>query len=170
MEIADTTRRVLSGAAMLDWVYGGRAVWARGIDRDRLSLTDNTGCVLGQLLGSYDDGVAVLFGGNYGDAVRYGFDMSGSDQPGALVRMARVWRHVLYWAARQCPSQFEIVSTWTADPDRVAGSEGDEFFYVDALRRLADLRVADPDRTHVYSVRRIGPAAPAGLADDTIGG
>ncbi len=50
-----------NGAVWLDEI---RPDWWRQIDADRLELGDGCRCVLGQLHGNYDDGVATLDLGN----------------------------------------------------------------------------------------------------------
>lgn len=49
------------GRALLDQHYGDPD-WRTRIDRDQLWMGSFTQCVLGQLFGHFDDGVATLFG------------------------------------------------------------------------------------------------------------
>jgi hypothetical protein len=174
MDDAETRARVQRGAEMLDRAYGGRAVWARAIDTHRLNLTDGRACVLGQLFHSYDVGVETLLGGSFSAGETHGFDAYPSpDWPTTERQYSELrqhWRRLIDQAAQDGPAQFEIMSTWTADPDRIAGSEGTEFFYWAALTRLADLRDSDPDNTHQYSIRLVGPPAPIGVRREYNGG
>lgn len=48
---------VRDGIEVLDWLYPR---WEQAIDLDRLNLLDGTACVVGQLRGSYLDGVREL--------------------------------------------------------------------------------------------------------------
>lgn len=168
--------RVARGAEMLDRIYGGRSVWARAIDRQTLNMASASDCVLGQLLGEYGHAVRVMFGGSYVESQLLGFDVhpdvrrATGDGAREITALRREWAEIVTRAAQVGPAQFELWSTWVADPDRIAGSEGSEFFHSSALARLADLRAADPDMTHVYAVRLVGPVTPDVLYNPHNGG
>jgi hypothetical protein len=55
--VSSIAERVAAGAAFLDEHEPG---WAARIDLDRLALEDCQDCVLGQILGSFDDGLLDL--------------------------------------------------------------------------------------------------------------
>jgi len=61
------------GAQMLYETVGPR--WANGIDLETLDLGDSTLCVLGQLYGTYDKGVEELYGPNYWEDWKEGFNV-----------------------------------------------------------------------------------------------
>lgn len=67
-------KRVEAGIELLDYKCLG---WREILDPNTLDINSESDCVLGQLFGSYGDGVDAL--GIYGDEVYYGFFMAPGD-------------------------------------------------------------------------------------------
>jgi hypothetical protein len=63
------------GAELLDRNAEG---WRERVELGRLNLANSCGCVLGQTFGNFDDGLEAL-GLDYGEAVKYGFDVANDD-------------------------------------------------------------------------------------------
>lgn len=77
-------KRVDKGAQLLDETY---PTWASLIDTERLDIRDECRCVLGQVYGSYSDGLDRLFGepmANEMDELseRHGFDTEPDERDG----------------------------------------------------------------------------------------
>ena len=105
--------RVRRGAALLDQ---HRDEWAEKIDLDRLSMSSRCGCVLGQIHGSYANGLNLvgetwrrLKLSDWGDRlfdVAHGFNLDNSIYPPedgpTAARMAeeRAWQQLRFWWVR----------------------------------------------------------------------
>lgn len=65
------TDRVRAGMALLDRLLVGRPGWRDDLDVDRLDMGDPWDCVLGQLYGTYADGLRMLvrLGANVSDEI-----------------------------------------------------------------------------------------------------
>lgn len=62
-------QRVMAGVAYMD---RNRKGWRDRIDRKRLNIAHDCGCVIGQEFGSFNDIAETLFG-SYRNAAKYGF-------------------------------------------------------------------------------------------------
>ena len=70
--LAVDTERVHEGAQLLDQMF---EEWEKQIDLDLLDMTNETGCILGQLFGDYEGGLHDL---GVDDGVEYGFYLGGT--------------------------------------------------------------------------------------------
>jgi hypothetical protein len=83
--------RVKNGARLLDNLVPG---WANLVETASLDLGSSSNCVLGQLFGTYEDGLRALGLNEYEDAASVGFNLGFAEltyQP-----LLREWkRHIL---------------------------------------------------------------------------
>lgn len=88
------SERVAKGAALLDEI---KPDWRNGIDLERFNIHSSQLCILGQLFGSYIDGLYALWGsmpltGNDRPAEAHGFMVSGFEAAWADEALADAWR------------------------------------------------------------------------------
>lgn len=83
-----TPANVKRGVELLDARLPG---WRERVNPDTLDLANGCRCIVGQVLGDYDEGVALL-GLSQPAAERYGFWASGRQSFSALTD---AWRRVL---------------------------------------------------------------------------
>jgi hypothetical protein len=104
------TTRVATGAALLDRAWPG---WHAQVDPDRLDAADVGRCILGQLFGGYQQGLAELTACRCDEVAAYhaspvawaawhGFDLDVTESRAAFVELARAWRAEL---ARRRPGR-----------------------------------------------------------------
>jgi len=86
MSAPDYAARAAAGARFLDERRPG---WAGRIDLGRLALIDDCDCVLGQLDGAYNRGLAAL-GLTFHEEFLLGF-LSGSDSAGSWEQLDAAW-------------------------------------------------------------------------------
>ncbi len=93
---AELAEHVTVGAALLDQRHPG---WERQIDVDLLDMASAEDDMLGQLYGSYDEGLDALIRRDpdpsawapHAFAVAYGFDAT-ADEPGVYDDRTQAWR------------------------------------------------------------------------------
>jgi hypothetical protein len=162
--VATAADRVARGAQLLDTqisrrtgMEGGREIWAREIDMERLNLYSTEDCILAQLAQTFSDSADYpymsglrLAGLSGDDAPVFGFDYDPNEgiSYGAL---KSEWRTLLESAEETYGPQFWVVSMHPADGLGWRREHG-EFFRPYALRILADMREADQTSGREYRV------------------
>lgn len=69
--------------------------WHQRIDTDKLDINSIHSCILGQLYGSYMDGIYELWPEGDNDAKEYGLTLWGVDLSSDFDTLTRLWRYAV---------------------------------------------------------------------------